>query len=110
MAKISKSKEGRKRLREIHATLFERVSAILFKHDPMGINFETNTDEYEPEVGTILPRLKECNSVEEARSVVREEFAYWFGEEIGGPEKNYNEIAKEIWQAWVELRGKDFIR
>jgi hypothetical protein len=107
---MSKSKQDRERLREMHVTLFERVSEILFEHDPIGINFETNTDEYEPEVGTILPRLKDCNSVEEARMVIHQEFAHWFGEGIAGPESDYEDIAKDVWQAWIWLRGKDFIR
>ncbi len=45
----------------------------------MGINFESNTDEYEPEVGTIIPRIKELNERKEIELVVREEFEKWFG-------------------------------
>jgi hypothetical protein len=37
------------------------TSELLFRHDPVGINFEVNTDEYEPKAGTILPRLHACN-------------------------------------------------
>src|SRR5438094_247156 len=110
MDRISQSRRNRERLREMHVTLFERVSEILFEHDPIGINFESNTDEYEPEVGTILPRLKKCNSIEEARTVIHQEFVAWFGKDIAGPEQNYEEIAKDVWQAWVRFRGKDFIR
>jgi len=51
----------RQALRRHYPVLFDEVSSILFRHDPIGINFETNTDEYEPEVGTILPRLKEAH-------------------------------------------------
>ena len=36
--------------------LWLEVSAILFHHDPIGINFETNSDEYDAEAQTIVLR------------------------------------------------------
>ena len=54
--------EERRKLREEYGILFESVAALLFKHDPVGINFDHNTDEYESEAGTILPRLNTCRS------------------------------------------------
>jgi hypothetical protein len=65
----------RAELRRIYGDLFEAVSAILFRRDPMGINFVENTDEYEPEVGTILPRLRTCMTEADVRRVVHEEFS-----------------------------------
>lgn len=50
----------RQRLRSHYAELYEAALAILYLHDPLGINFEINFNEYEPEVGTILPRLPSC--------------------------------------------------
>jgi hypothetical protein len=47
--------EERRRLRGEYVGLVDQVQALLFRHDPMGINFDFNTDEYDPEVGTILP-------------------------------------------------------
>ena len=41
----------RKRLKAEYRELFDEVSKLLFQHDPIGINFEDNTDEYEPEIG-----------------------------------------------------------
>jgi hypothetical protein len=52
--------ERRKRLKQEYGELFDQTSAILFRHDPIGINFEDNTGEYDPEAGTILPRLAAC--------------------------------------------------
>ena len=37
--------------------LFAELRECFFKHDPIGINRESNQDEYDPEVGTIIPRL-----------------------------------------------------
>jgi hypothetical protein len=65
----------------------------------MGINFEDNTDEYDPEVGTILPRLRDCRSPEQVRRVTYEEFLRWFGGGVGDEQK-YGAIAQEIWDAW----------
>lgn len=46
--------ENRRRLRAEYGELFDSMAALLFRHDPIGINFDgENTDEYEPEVETI---------------------------------------------------------
>ena len=44
-------------LKRQYDKLFSAISEVLFKADPAGINFEINTDQYEPEVGTIILRL-----------------------------------------------------
>lgn len=82
-----------------YGKLFSAVSEVLFRHDPIYINFETNTDEYDLEAETILPRLRKCQSVEDVQTVVHEEFLRWFGEDAGEREV-YQEIAEEIWALW----------
>lgn len=94
-----------KRLKDECAGLFAALTEILFRHDPMGINFETNTDEYEPEVRTILPRLKACRSVEDVGASVHEEFQRWFGADIAGTREKYKKIAGELWDLWQDHRG-----
>jgi hypothetical protein len=79
--------------RQLYGALFDDVSAILYRHDPIGINFDTNTDEYDPEARTILPRLRHCTSVDEAVVIVHEEFQRWFGAQTAGPASRYQEIA-----------------
>ena len=98
--------EEKKRLKETYGPLFDEVAEILFRHDPIGINFETNTDEYEPEVETILPRLEGANSASELRRIVHEEFVRWFSADgvcdyLIGPEEKYEAIAREIWAAYL---------
>ena len=70
----------------------------------MGINFVDNTDEYDPEVDTILPRLKESKNPKDVNLIVREEFAKWFdktdAEKIAP--SIYESIADEIWEAWIK--------
>jgi hypothetical protein len=82
--------------------LFDETSALLFRHDPIGINFEDNTDEYDPEVGTILPRLSRCHSHAAVRKVVFEEFCKWFGPETAGDEMRYDAIAADLWELWTK--------
>jgi hypothetical protein len=60
-----------------------------------------NTDEYDPEAGTILPRLQSCKSSADALRAVHEEFVRWFGADTAGPQESYGNIASEIWQLWV---------
>jgi hypothetical protein len=98
--KIRLSRWRRIAVKRKYKTLFDEVSALLFRLDPIGINFEDNIDEYGPEVGTILPRLSRCHSKLEVRKVVFEEFCRWFGPETAGEEMAYNVIAEELWLLW----------
>lgn len=93
-------RERREKVKKEYGKLYDSISEILFRYDPIGINFETNDDEYEPEVDTILPRLKNCKSAENVLDVVFEEFQKWFDEEIAGERSNYKEISSEIWHLW----------
>ncbi len=95
----------RKKLKERYGDVFDEISAILFTIDPVGINFRTNTDEYDPEVGTILPRLTECGSATDVRRVVFEEFCSWFGAGEAGSETDYTEGSRLIWEAWTRSQS-----
>ena len=100
--------EQRRLLRQHYTALYDDVSSILFRHDPMGINFETNRDEYEPEVGTILPRLKEANSDEDLTCIIHEEFIRWFnGDNLVGEPARYKLIAGDIWRAYQKFMQND---
>ena len=85
--------------RKTYGALFDAVSALLFQHDPIGINFGTNTDEYDPEARTILPRPA-CRCEADVLRVVIEEFHHWFGEDIREDGANYKQITVEIWDLW----------
>jgi hypothetical protein len=102
---VSKTEiEKRKALRREYGTLFDTLAKLLFDSDPIGINFETNTDEYEPEVGTIIPRLKHATSENEVRQLVYEEFCRWFDAETAGPIDGYTDIASEVWAEWQRYK------
>jgi len=70
----------------------------------LSINFEDNTDEYEPEARTILPRLRTCANSDEVVAVVFEEFQKWFGPQIAGGKERYSSLSKEIWLLWNKTR------
>ena len=72
------NEEEKRRLKEQYGELFDATAALLFRHDPIGINFEENLDEYEPEARTILPRLRDCYGAADVTRVVHEEFVRWF--------------------------------
>ena len=92
--------ENRKMIRQEYGALFDVLSTILFDADPIEINFEANTDEYDPEVATILPRLKDASNESEVRQIIHEEFCRWFDAETVGPVDAYVDIAAKFWAEW----------
>jgi hypothetical protein len=89
-----------------YGDLFDATEQLLFRHDPIGINFDDNTDEYDPEVETILPRLNDCRSPEDVLRVAHEEFVRWFEKDTAGPPERYERIAADLWQMWLDyIRG-----
>jgi hypothetical protein len=91
--------QERQRLRRKYDELFEATTALLFRHDPVGIVLGENKDEYAAEAGTILPRLQGCQSADDVLPVVYEEFLHWFSSAAGTRER-YTEIASELWELW----------
>ena len=85
--------------------LYDEVLAILFRHDPIGINFVDNTDEYAPEARTILQRLREAESPEGLAGIIHEEFIHWFDIDMAGPKSRYVPIAHDVWKAWQSYKG-----
>jgi hypothetical protein len=94
-----------KEARRTYGALFDAVSAVLFRHDPIGINFDTNTDEYDPEARTILPRLASCQSESDVLPVLLEEFRRWVGDDIREDKVSYVPIAADIWRLWTQRSG-----
>jgi len=99
MKNMSEAAQRRAELKQAYPRLFASVAEIMFRHDLAGINFEGNTDEYEPEAGTVIPRLKSCHSAADVRNVIEEEFETWFGPGFvsGAP---VEPMAEEIWAIW----------
>ncbi|OWQ45782.1 hypothetical protein CDL60_18150 [Roseateles noduli] len=94
----------REQLKQKCKPLFDQLAQLLFEADPMGINFESNTDEYDPEVGTILPRLEGAHSADDVQTIVHEEFCRWFGPEEAGTREQYAAVSQQIWSAWCDFK------
>jgi hypothetical protein len=69
----------------------------------VGINFGANTDEYDREAGTILPRLRDAHSADDVQVLVYEEFCRWFDKANAGDIGRYEEVSDIIWAAWLRF-------
>lgn len=84
----------------VYGKLFFDIRDALFQADPIGINFATNTDEYDPEAGTIIPPLQTANSLDDVHTIVYEEFLNWFGEMSARGKERYELVSEKIWELW----------
>lgn len=85
----------------LESQLFCKLSRILYSHDPLRIGYED--DEYDPEARTILPRLKECQSLDDCERVIKEEFTKWFTKKTV-KDINFRQISIEVWEAWISYQ------
>jgi hypothetical protein len=83
------------------SSLIDEVEGVLYRHDPVGINFGDNPGEYLTEAESIVARLPHARSPQEVRALVHEEFVRWFGEDTAGPADRYEVIAREVWAGWL---------
>jgi hypothetical protein len=82
-----------------HQRLVHDVEELLYRHDPIGIAFGDDVDEYSPEADSIVGRLRDAASVEDVQRIVHEEFVHWFDADTAGPPARYQAIAEELWTA-----------
>ena len=88
-------------LKAAYGDLYTEVSRLLREADPIRlISRGAPDDEYDVEVRTILPRLREAKSSDNVQRIVHEEFVHWFSAEIAGPAVEYADVSKKIWEAW----------
>lgn len=78
-----------------------QVSRILFEADVVGLNFETNTDEYDSEAKTIVIGLPHATNAADVEVLAHETFVEWFDADTAGPRALYSDVAAAIWDAWV---------
>lgn len=104
--RLRRAKVQQAEVRLKYGRLFQEVSGLLFMADPIGLNYEDNTDEYDAEAGTIIARLHECRDAEEVWTVVFEEYVRWFGPRVAGPRERYREVSVQIWEAWRRVQAK----
>jgi len=96
----------RQRMKERFGTLYSGVRAIVNRHDPVGlIRIGAPDDEYDAEIGTILPRLQGAMSSEDVQQIVYEEFRRWFDSSARWSAAEYEVMAREIWELWQQYHG-----
>ena len=100
--RIARDRATREAARQGQPGLFAAVSEAMFRHDPIGINFGSNADEYDAEAGTVVPRLPACSSADDAELVLYEEFVRWFGADTAGDRARYAALAVEVWRLWQQ--------
>ncbi|EME50520.1 hypothetical protein [Amycolatopsis decaplanina] len=91
-------KDVRQRLVADRRELVASLEDLLFRHDPIGIGFGDDTDEYQPEAESIALRLPEAVSELDLQRIVHEEFVRWFDADIAGTADRFVTIAREIWR------------
>jgi hypothetical protein len=88
-----------------YKALATAVERAINDADPIGLlEGGAQADEYSPEIGTIVPRVGNAQSVDEITAVLHEEFVRWFGNGAAGPRQAYEAPARQIWPAVLEFR------
>jgi hypothetical protein len=98
-ARLANARSQLPELKRRYKALFAELTIAFFEVDPVGINFEENTDEYEAEVGTVLPRLTDAHSVDDVNQILREEFRFWF-DRFSYDQRRLAELAERVWAIW----------
>lgn len=92
-------------MKAAHEMLVKAVEGAINEADPIGLlDLGAPSDEYAPEIGTIIPRLVKAQEVDEVTAVLHEEFVRWFGDDTAGPRHPYEAPARKIWEALLEFR------
>jgi len=106
MAKAKRKLKKQSIFREKNKVECETISKLLFEKDPIGINYENNTDEYDSEAVMIFQKLNKCRSVEDVKTLVYQVFVDQFDKEIAGPIEHYADIAEELYKKFLQIGKK----
>jgi RNAse (barnase) inhibitor barstar len=102
--RVRAAQAQRQRLLVGQEDLVAQLERLLFRHDPVGLNFGENVDEYRPEVETITLRLPEVTNEADLLRIIHEEFVRWHDIDVAGRPSRYEGIASEIWAVLGEAR------
>jgi hypothetical protein len=92
-----------------YGTLFANVTRILFRYDPVGINFGHNEDEYDPEAHDIIRKLQDNNMCAPTTHICKTVFAFWFDPEIAEGFTQYEKMANDIDAAWNHFKERLYV-
>jgi len=91
-----------------NAMIFEKISSIFNELDIIGYIHWDGSDlgQYETEAQTILLRQTEWGSVDDLEKIIAEEFSWWDLMEVKYDLPVWKVAARQIWNAWMELKGE----
>jgi hypothetical protein len=102
---LSRLMDEAEALRKYEA-LVAAVKSAIDAADPVGLlRLGSPSEEYEPELGTIVPRVAKAVDLAAVRRIVHAEFSRWFDHECAGPPTAYSALAERIWRAVLSFRG-----
>lgn len=78
----------------------DRISALLFRRDPLNISIGSNEEDYDEVAWAIVAHLISTPTKEHALVAVHRAFRQIFGEDKTGPMTEYASVAQEIWLMW----------
>lgn len=85
--------------------LVAAVERAINEADPIGLLAGgAPSNEYAPEIGTMIPLLANAHRPDDVTGVLHGEFLRWFGEGTAGPRQAYEVPARQIWDALLEYR------
>jgi hypothetical protein len=88
-----------------YQVLVAAVERAINESDPIDLlEIGAPSDEYSPEIWTIVPRLASVERLDDVVTVLHEEFIRWFGDDTAGPRHAYEAPARRIWEAVMEYR------
>jgi hypothetical protein len=91
--------------RREYRPLRNAVAAVIARADPVNLlALGAPGDEYDGEVGAILPQLPRAGNEADVLAIIRSEFVRRFGEDVAGPPERYTEAAAAVWLALRETR------
>jgi hypothetical protein len=91
-----------------YGVLFSEISRILFKYDPIDINFGDNTDEYDPEAHDIIGMLQN-NGGMTTPAICKKVFSKWFSPSLARGFSDYSNMGKEIDGKWEHFKERNYI-
>lgn len=92
-------------MEERYQALLAAVERAINDTDPIGLlECGTPADEYSPEISTIVPRVRNAQTVDEIAAILHEECVRWFTADIAGPLQAYEAPARRLWPAILAFR------
>jgi len=92
-----------------YGILFSQVSRLLFKHDPVQINFGVNDDEYDAEAHDIIARLQDNVACLSTARICKDVFAQWFTPDLANEFDGYAEMVNDIDSEWERFKERNYV-